>query len=209
MKTLKNSLFVILFATITSCSKSDAPAPVLPVIYKEEATPVSFLEQEIALITGIENVFLPSGGYYDTGFEFNSKVKGKINSISVSIKTAIPNLEVTIWDETTKLLIGSATFSSLANTKVSVKLTEPVLIEKNKPYIILLKVDINKIISTQKTDKSDLGIFPYTSNGGNILIQNAASRLFPAGPQGVFEFLSKQKNIWYKSSLDFKFQQTE
>lgn len=200
-------LFFAVFFTATSCSKSDTPAQVAPVIYKEEATPVSFLEQEIDLIAGIENITQINTGNINLDFEFKSKVKGKINSVSVYLNTSIPDLKIKIWDVTAETEIGSTTVTALANTRVSVNLIVPTVIEKNKSYVTSIFTDKSKVITTQKTDKSDLGIFPYMANGGNIIIENSIS--LTSAPPITALSLDKTKNLWYNSGLDFKFQRTE
>lgn len=202
-----NLLFIILLI-ITSCSKSDAPVRVgsfVPIVYTEEETPVSSLERQLDITAGIEIDNTSGSVAQERGFEFKSKVKGKINSVSIKLKTAIPNLIVTIWDATTNTAIGNATISSIANIKVSENLATPIVIQKDKSYVISLYVDPNKIVNLRKNN--DLGIYPYTSNNSNISIETSRSPLSLSSGNSFPFFASK--TFWFSNGLDFKFQRTE
>lgn len=202
----KFNLLIIALFLITSCSKSDAPVPVKPISYNEEDTPVSTLEQSLIGHSDFEDFISANGPALNFGFEFKSKVKGKINSVSIKLGTVVINLQIFVFDATTKEILGVGTLTTIINDKVSVNLTSPIIIEKDKSYIVSALINPLNVIKTRKRDLSDLVVFPYT-NFGNISILNSRTRL-TLDPNESFPNTDSKK-VWYRTGLDFKFQQTE
>lgn len=195
---MKKSLMIIcLVATVfsVSCSKGDEEQTPAPIVYAEE-NPLNKYH-ELAGFTTTSN-FINSGNY-EFGLAFSPNVKGKINSLFVTLPETNANVRVTIWDYDAKTVLRTETVNvSTANTAVTKSISEMIL-DKDKKYLITMNTN-----DWYKRSKADNSNATYPITAGNIKVWeyrwvSGASQIFPTN-------ISLNYNA---GDLSFNFQQVD
>ena len=195
-------LFTIIFISVASCSKSDEPAPVKPVVvYQEE----NFLDGYLAS-SGFNQTYTNTidGAQNEIGTEFTPIVNGKITSITIRIPAPTNNFNITVWDKATKSVLKtiSSGFSPPfpANTILTIPIPDLNLnLIKNKEYAITMNT--NDWYNHKRTDGTAV-TYPITV--GNIKI---LSYKYIAGTTGAYP--TTENNTVYSGDLSFNFIRTE
>ena len=199
MKNLKitiQSLALILFVVLSSCSKKDyAPIPT-PVVYQEEnfydgyLTASGFNEKTRNLINGSDN---------ECGIEFAPTVKGKITALVVKIPDSRSDLKITIWDKSAGTAMRTETVNvAVANTEYTIDIIDMELI-KDKEYII--SMNSNDRYIREKNNESQAN---YPIIIGNIKINNFSNKII-----SVPTFPTIANLDFVAGDVSFKFLRTE
>lgn len=193
MKT-KIILAMLIAATFVGCRKEDeTPAPK---VYPEE-NPLSAYIQNSGFSQKTTNYI--NSGTYEFGYKFKPKVKGNINAVTFKIPDNATNVRVSIWNESTRVLVSTFTIPTVsANVEVRNNIT-PLAVDPSTEYLITYNG--NDWYERKKTDGSST---VYPIDAGNILItgyrwMSGAAQAFP----------TSTANYYYAGDLSIVFQQTE
>ena len=200
MKKLQNIIAVTLVTIFAlSCSKNDevpiTPAVVNPIIYNEENPFNAF----IATMSNSGQVSNSIYGEVQWGYIFKCTERGKINSLMIKIPVINNALKVYMWDKATLALIKTEIVNvSAANVNI-IKIVTPILLEKNKEYVITIFSDDYIVHS------SPSGAVSYPVVAGTIQILGTLSGVDGACPTGIGNGSSNS----YRGDVSFNFQRTE
>ena len=196
MKTIK-TLFAILAIAIfsISCSKSDDPAPVVP-IPNPEVNPLSaYLIATGFSETTTNNV---NAGDYEFGLSFTPTVNGRITALVVKIPDANAALRMTIWNKTTATVLKTETINyATAGVEVT-KAIDAVNLVAGTEYMVTFNsndwYDRRRTANTNATYPllvGDLSITGYAYKSGT-------AQSLPNFPQ----------TNYYAGDISFKFQKS-
>ena len=169
--TLVGILF--LAAISTSCKKEKTDAVV---VYSEENPFQKFLEK-----TGFNqketHILYPLN--VQTGFSFNTTVKGLIKSVVIKLPQATTTARITIWDANTQVVLKIVNISAITGNVEKIIPIDPFVIEKNKTYLISMSA--NSFTARKRNDGSVI-TYPVTIVNINILSANyrlSSEQLYP------------------------------
>ena len=196
MKTLK-TLFAILVIAIfsISCSKSDDPAPVVP-IPNPEVNPLSAYLIATGFSEKTTNVV--NSGDYEFGLSFTPTVNGRITALVVKIPDANAALRMTIWNKTTATVLKTETINyATAGVEVT-KAIDAVNLVAGTEYMVTFNsndwYDRRRTANTNATYPllvGDLSITGYAYKSGT-------AQSLPNSPQ----------TNYYAGDISFKFQKS-
>lgn len=201
MKTLKTIIVILALSLgVLSCSKEDSaslaatpPAVVTPIIYGEENPHFAFISR-MPNITPYTNAI---GGAAQMGYIFKCTEKGKINALIVKIPATNNALKVYLWDKVTLALIKTEIVDvTTANVDIT-KVITPILLEKNKEYIITIFTD------DYFFHQANSGAVSYPVIAGNIQILGTRSGYGDLCPQ------AGGSSNGYTGDISFNFQRIE
>lgn len=198
MKT-KLLLFLLSFFIIMGCRKDDENPQ--PNVYSEENPLDLYLKntgfnQRTQIVYYTDN---QSSNFWESGYLFKAKVKGKINAITFKIPDNESDVRVTIWDASTQLPLKTITIPTVsANVEVKHAI-EPMIIDPSKEYLI--SFNGNDCYIRKKTDETAI---TYPIDAGNISIL-----AFHRNNGTVQTYPITARNNYYAGDLSIVFQQTD
>jgi hypothetical protein len=195
MKNIKTTIaiFIVSFFAI-SCSKDDsAPTPTPAPVYQEENFLTSFLSQ-----ANFPAPFASSNELFATenGLSFKPTVKGKITSFLIKSPQS-QDIEVTLWDASTKTKITSLTIETIPNTFIKGTLSTPINLEKGKEYTI-------SFFSDDRYNYEKATAISYPVVCGNITITNNLVTISGSGYPTI-----NADDKFYSGDCTFTFIRTE
>lgn len=163
------SLIIILILMI-SCSKSDSTP--------EEAN----FFQELVSVVGFTTIDRLTGGGFSSenemGIAFKPKFNGRVTAFALKLPVIVnEGVKVTLWDFATKTKITETLLNITAIDVDFKKEITPVLLEKNKEYVL----SFNSIYSYNYS-KTEKIVYPFESKNFTItdyLFHNGSKQIFP------------------------------
>lgn len=189
----KSIIIFVISLLLINCSKNDTSPPK---VYEEEKPFEGF-----KTATGVnKEIAFSLTNSYEYGFQFSSKVNGKIKAIKVNLPN-VSNVSIrfSIWDYQTKERLYNLAFSQLVAVRGE-KIIE-FKIEKDRRYLI--SMNSKNWYQRKKMDDSNLN---YPIQIGNITYYSY-QEIQCTDTQVLFP--SVVKTFFYNGDLDFTFQQTD
>lgn len=182
-------------ATLSNCSSDDNNETPAPVLYPQQSPLQGYLAA-----SGFNQLTTNSTNLSDTeiGFSFIPTVTGQINAITAKIPDNRTAMRITIWDK----LVGTPVrteFMDVANGLEATKIITPLLLVKNKEYVI--SCNTNDFYTHSRTNGSSVA-YPITS--GDISVTGAG---YTNG--SVQAIPSIYDTNYYTGDVSFVFQRTE
>ena len=194
MKTLFYTLATVLLLSFTSCSKDDENTPTdTPVNYPEENPYQSFLNS-----SGINSNYNSGNGYYEAGLKFNPTVNGKLTKLFIKLPVDKTDVRITVWDVFNQEVLRTETFESITGNVEASKNITPLLLEKDKEYIV--SFNSNSWYQRNNTDSN----IPYPITIGNIVYKG-----FQSIPTISQSYPSTSHPAAIAGDVSFTFQRTE
>ena len=192
-------LAILAFFSIMGCRKDDENPQ--PNVYSEENPLDVYLKntgfnQRTQIVYYTDN---QSANFWESGYLFKPKVKGKINAITLKIPDNEKDVRVTIWDVSTQLALKTIIVPEVfANVEVKHSI-EPMMIDPSKEYLI--SFNGNDCYIRKKTDETAT---TYPVDAGNISIL-----AFHRNNSTIQTYPITARNNFYAGDLSIVFQQTE
>lgn len=194
MKTLFYTFATVLLLSFTSCSKDDENTPTdTPVNYPEENPYQSFLNS-----SGINSNYNSGNGYYEAGLKFNPTVNGKLTKLFIKLPVDKTDVRITVWDVFNQEVLRTETFESITGNVEASKNITPLLLEKDKEYIV--SFNSNSWYQRNNTDSN----IPYPITIGNIVYTG-----FQSIPTISQSYPSTSHPAAIAGDVSFTFQRTE
>lgn len=184
-------LFMVGVLTLSSCSSDDTKN-----IYSEENPLMTYLYKS-GFNETTSNII--NQGFYEFGYKFKPKVKGKINAFTFKIPDNATDVRVTIWDADTQDILRTTVIPSVTAHVEVRTVIDPLNLSTDKNYLITYNGN-----DWYLRKKADGLAITYPIDAGNLTITG-----YHYGAGTAQNFPVPTSNTYYAGDLSIVFQQVD